>query len=197
MGRMITTMGVSSGQSERKSLYCFLFIYDDNVGRKSSLRIWLKLPWWLGSKELSCQCRRIGFHPWVGKFPWRRKWQLTPVCLPGKSQEQRSLAGYSPQRVKSDLATKQQQKGCFSLGLPPKLLTPKYSCLLKISLQYLIQCCLNCGPLTGVHPQIICYLQQTKYKNENEFNNFYSNFTSPHSSPSAIFLIHCTRCRPV
>ena len=22
---------------------------------------------------------------WVGKIPWRRKWQLTPVFLPGKS----------------------------------------------------------------------------------------------------------------
>ena len=28
--------------------------------------------------------------------PWRRKWQPTPVFLPGKSQVQRSLAGYSP-----------------------------------------------------------------------------------------------------
>ena len=31
---------------------------------------------------------------WVGKTPWRRKWQLTPVFLPGKSYGQRSLAGY-------------------------------------------------------------------------------------------------------
>ena len=28
--------------------------------------------------------------------PWRRKWQPTPVFLPGKSPGQRSLAGYSP-----------------------------------------------------------------------------------------------------
>ena len=33
---------------------------------------------------------------WVGKIPWRRKWQTTPVFLPGKSLGQRSLAGYSP-----------------------------------------------------------------------------------------------------
>ena len=25
------------------------------------------------------KCR---FDPWVGKIPWRRKWQLTPVFLP-------------------------------------------------------------------------------------------------------------------
>ena len=28
--------------------------------------------------------------------PWRRKWQPTPVLLPGKSPGQRSLVGYSP-----------------------------------------------------------------------------------------------------
>ena len=37
--------------------------------------------------------------------PWRRKWRLTPVFLPGKSHGQRSLAGYSPQgrkRIRHD-----------------------------------------------------------------------------------------------
>ena len=33
--------------------------------------------------------------PWSGKIPWRRKWQPTPVFF-GKSNGQRSLAGYSP-----------------------------------------------------------------------------------------------------
>ena len=37
-----------------------------------------------------------GFDPWVGKIPWRRKWQPTPVFLPGKSHGQRSLVGYIP-----------------------------------------------------------------------------------------------------
>jgi len=36
------------------------------------------------------------FDPWVGKIPWSRKWQPTPIFLPGKSHRQRSLAGYSP-----------------------------------------------------------------------------------------------------
>jgi len=35
------------------------------------------------------------FDPWVGKIPWRRAWQPTPVFLPGESHGQRSLAGYS------------------------------------------------------------------------------------------------------
>ena len=38
---------------------------------------------------------RPGFDFWVGKIPWRRKWQPTPVFLPGKFHGQRSLAGYS------------------------------------------------------------------------------------------------------
>ena len=54
-------------------------------------------------KELACHCRRskrFRFDPWVWKIPWRRKWQHTLVFLPGESQGQRSLAGYSPQRLK-------------------------------------------------------------------------------------------------
>ena len=50
-------------------------------------------------KESTHQCRAYRtqwFHPWVGKIPWRMKWQPTPVSLPGKSHGQRSLAGYSP-----------------------------------------------------------------------------------------------------
>ena len=40
-------------------------------------------------------CRRCRFDPWVGKIPWRRKWQPPLVFLPGKSQGQKSLVGYS------------------------------------------------------------------------------------------------------
>ncbi|XP_070145515.1 uncharacterized protein [Ovis canadensis] len=42
----------------------------------------------------TCQCRRCKrcrFDPWVGKIPWRRKWQPTPVFLPGEFHRQRSL----------------------------------------------------------------------------------------------------------
>ena len=49
---------------------------------------------WLSGKEPICQCTRPGFDPWVGKIPWRRKWQPTPVFLPEKSHGQRSLVGY-------------------------------------------------------------------------------------------------------
>ena len=47
-----------------------------------------------GDKELACQCRR---HKRRRSDPWvRRKWQPTPVFLPGESQGQGSLVGYSP-----------------------------------------------------------------------------------------------------
>ena len=45
-------------------------------------------------KESTCQCRRprrCQLDPWVRKIPWRRKWQPTPVFLPGESHGQRSL----------------------------------------------------------------------------------------------------------
>ena len=65
------------------------------------------LPRWLSGKDYVCQCRRHGFDPWVRKIPWRRKWQLTPVYLPEKPHEQKSLMDHSPwgHRVGHDRAT--------------------------------------------------------------------------------------------
>ena len=54
----------------------------------------------LVAQRVCLQNGRPGFDPWVGKIPWRRKWQPTPVFLPGKSQGWRSLAGYSPWGLK-------------------------------------------------------------------------------------------------
>ena len=65
------------------------------------------LPWWFSGKASACQCRRLGFYPWVGKMPWRRAWQPTLVFLPGKSYGQRSLAGYSPWDHKESDLTEQ------------------------------------------------------------------------------------------
>ena len=62
--------------------------------------------------RVTCQCRKYVLSPWVGRPPWRRKWQPTPVFLPGKSHGQGSLVGYSPwglKRVRHDLVSKQQQ----------------------------------------------------------------------------------------
>ena len=57
------------------------------------------LPRWLSGKESACQCRRHKRHkfgPWVGSIPWSRKWQPTPVFLPGKFHGPRNLVGCSP-----------------------------------------------------------------------------------------------------
>ena len=45
------------------------------------------LPRWLSGKESTCQCRKHGFDPWVGKIPWRRKWQSTLVIVSGDSMD--------------------------------------------------------------------------------------------------------------
>jgi len=56
-------------------------------------------PGWRSGKQSTCQyrrCKRHKFDPWVGKIPWKKKWQPTAVFLPGKSHEQRSLVACSP-----------------------------------------------------------------------------------------------------
>ena len=53
-------------------------------------------PWWISQWRIHLQCRKPNFDPWVGKIPWRRKWQPTPGLLPGKIHGHRSLKGYSP-----------------------------------------------------------------------------------------------------
>ena len=61
-------------------------------------------------EESACQCRRHKrrrFDPWVGKIPWRRKWQPALVFLHGKLYGQRSLVGCSPWDRK-DLDTTEQ-----------------------------------------------------------------------------------------
>ena len=85
------------------------------------IKTWL--PWWLSGKESACQCRKRGFSPWVGKISWRRKWQPTPVFLPGKFHGHRSLAGYSPWGLKELVTTSQLNNNVkTSLCLSPVLL---------------------------------------------------------------------------
>ena len=61
------------------------------------------------------QCRRPRVQSWVRKIPGRRKWQPTPVFLPGESHGQRSLSGYSPWAPKELDTTKR-----LTLSLPKK-----------------------------------------------------------------------------
>ena len=63
------------------SLYASTF-----ENRTSQVAQWLR----------TCLLNRCEFDHWIGKIPWSRKWQPTPVFLPGKFHGQRSLVGYSP-----------------------------------------------------------------------------------------------------
>ena len=47
-------------------------------------------------KDSACNAGDPGSIPGLGRFPWRREWQPTPVFLPGEFHGQRSLADYSP-----------------------------------------------------------------------------------------------------
>ena len=63
---------------------------------------------WCSDKEPTCQCRICKtnrFDPWVGKIPWRKACQPTPVFLPEKSHVQRSLVGYNLKGHKESDAT--------------------------------------------------------------------------------------------
>ena len=60
--------------------------------------MWKAFPNSLNGKASAsiCQCGRPKFDPWIGKVPWRRKWQHTPALLPGEFHGQKSLVSYSP-----------------------------------------------------------------------------------------------------
>ena len=52
------------------------------------------------------EMQEMWLDPWVGKIPWRRAWQPTPVFLPGESHGLGSLVGYSPLGHKESDMTK-------------------------------------------------------------------------------------------
>ena len=87
-----------------KRVFCFRGWYFQGGDWREMKR---RLPLWLSGEASASQCRRCrrhGFSPWVGKIPWRKKWQPTPVFLPGESHKQRSLVAYSPwSRKESDV----------------------------------------------------------------------------------------------
>ena len=70
------------------------------------------LPRWHSGTESAWQCRRYKrrrFDPWVGKIPWRRKWQPTTLLLTGNFpwiEEPGRLQPMGSQRVRHDWATK-------------------------------------------------------------------------------------------
>ena len=81
------------------------------------MEIWkvLLFPGGASGKESICQCKRCGLDHWVGKIPWRRAWQLTPVILdsPGESlrtKEPSRLQSMGLQRAGHDWVTKHEER---------------------------------------------------------------------------------------
>ena len=108
------------------------------------------------------QYRRLESDPWIGKIPWKKKWQPTPVLLPRESHGQRSLAGYDSlghKWVGQDWATKQQhvlqlyiRHECFSYTKCPVCSDPHTSSLKPLELH---NCCsrdLRCSSLLPYAP---------------------------------------------
>ena len=85
-------------------LTCLAALWLRKQDPKREVMIPQRLPRRCSGKGSTSPCRRgkrRGFDPWVGKIPWNRKWQPTPVFLPGKVHGPRSLVGYGPWGHKS------------------------------------------------------------------------------------------------
>ena len=63
-----------------------------------------------------------------GKISWRRKWQPTPVLLPEKSHEWRSLVGYSPWGHKESDTTERLHFTYYQMGFPDSSVGKKSTC---------------------------------------------------------------------
>ena len=131
------------------------------------------LPRWLSGKESTCQFRKHRFNPCVGKIPRRRKWQPTPVFLPGESHGQRSLVGYRPRGRKESDKTEWLH---FHFSLVKSVKSVSRFILLHVDFQlsvpfidktFFLFCCLyffvrdqlteSCGSSFGLTPCILFY----------------------------------------
>ena len=80
----------ASGQSPCSQLLFFLWVKKLHCPPQPHPSKWLR------QSRICLQCKRLGFGPSVRKIPWRRKWQPTPLFLPGEFHGQGNLVGYSP-----------------------------------------------------------------------------------------------------
>ena len=107
--RVLGTFGKNLASLEKSGTQGKLLVkFELYCSRDTGLLWWLR--WW----SICLQCWRPRFNPWVGKIPWRRKRQPTPVLLPEKFHGLRSLVGYSPWGHKELNMT--EQLHCTSSG---------------------------------------------------------------------------------
>ena len=89
-----------------------------------------------------------GFELWVRKISWNRKWQPTPVFLPGKFHGHRSLAGYSLWGLKESFTTEQERQKSY---FPSKRNT--YPFTMSVQFSSVAQSCLTlCDPMNRSMP---------------------------------------------
>ena len=103
----MTKLHVIAGSDDGAARHCNFNVV---AGCKELKRMCIQkhFPGGTSGKEPTCQCRRhrrCEFNSWIGKIPWKRKWQPTPVFLPRKFHGQRSLASDSPWGCKESDAT--------------------------------------------------------------------------------------------
>ena len=108
-------------------LWLFMDIPGGSDGKVSTMwETWVRSLDWEDplEKEMAIHSSTIAWKiSWTeepGRITWRRKWQSTPVLLPGKSHGQRSLVGYSPmgsRRVRHDWATSLSLSGTILSSL--------------------------------------------------------------------------------
>ena len=66
------------------------------------------------NQSANAEDKKCRFNSSVGKIPWRRVWQPTPIFLPGESHGQRSLADYRPLGCKKlDMTEVTYQQQCI------------------------------------------------------------------------------------
>ena len=91
--------------------------------------IWIsQVAQWLKKKKIHLQCRkprRHRFDPCVGKIPWRRAWQPSPVSIPAWTEEPAEL--HSPWGRKESDTTEVTEHTCVKMNLPP-MIAPWVSC---------------------------------------------------------------------
>ena len=93
------TMCLSKGLGNRSSKFSIVI---EKLSKWNINRLWeiQVFPGSFDGKISPCNAGDLGLipgsDPWVRKIPWRRKWQPTPVFLPGEFHAQRNLVGYSP-----------------------------------------------------------------------------------------------------
>ena len=106
VGRDLVTKPPPSYRLTFTHTYIYTYVY---------IHIYVDFPGGSEGKESACD-ERSGFEPWIGKIPWRRGWQPSPVSLSGKFHGQRSPASYSP-------------CGCKELDMTERLNQTEHTCL--------------------------------------------------------------------